>query len=276
MQKTKAKIPLMFIVLTVIAACVLHFFKLMQQAGQNIFSADTGALSYVLYVLLAVCTALSGLYASLKKNMPKTFAPESENRKLAFVIFLLSVSMFFDFIHQCFNCYDYVQRVSYVEYAYVIPMGVSGILALVCSFYFMTFALTYRNSNYDFRNFTWFHFSPILWAFVRMLMIMSRLVDIKNNFEICCEFLFLAALLGFMFCVISAIERNGESTTKFFVFSSFTAFSMAAVLVIPRMIMIIMGYAQKMESVTFSNITYIMLGVFAIALAADINRRKES
>ena len=275
MQNTKAKIPVMFIVITVVAACVLHFFKLMQQAGKNIFDFDTGVFSYVIYALMAFCAASCALYAAVQRDLPEVFDTERKNKTFSSVVLLLSVSMFFDFLHQCYNCYEYVQSVSYIEYVYLVPIGLSGLVALLCSFYFLTFSLTYKNDNYDFRNFTWLHFAPLLWAFERMLMIISRIVDIKNSFEICCEFLFLCVLLCFFFCVISAVERKGKGTTKLLFFSALSTFSFSAILTAARIIMVAAGSFEKINDVTFSNVTYMMVGVFALALVNDINRRKE-
>lgn len=275
MRNTKAKIPVMFIVITVVAACVLHFFKLMQQTGRNIFDFDTDIFSYVIYALMAVCAAACGIYASGQRDLPETFDTERKNKKFSAIVLLLSVSMFFDFLHQCYNCYEYVQSVAYIEYAYLVPIGLSGLAALLCSFYFLTFSLTYKNDNYDFRNFTWLHFAPVLWAFVRMLMIMSRIVDIKSSFEICCEFLFLCVLLCFLFCVISALERKGKGTTKLLVFSAVSTFSFSVILTAARIIMIVTGGFEKMDDVTFSNVTYMMTGIFALALITNIKRSKE-
>lgn len=277
MQKIKAKIPVLCIALTVIAACVLHLFQFFAEAGEaTIPLVQHDNIFYIIYALIFLGALFCGLYSLSKKDMAKTFDFENRKNGLFLPSAFLALSFFFDFIHQGYNCYDYVKSVSFIEYTYLIPLGASGLFALVSSFYFITFSLTVKNSNYDFRNFTFLHFSPVIWAFSKLFGIMIKIVDIKENIELCCEFILLCMALYFMFSMISAVDKKDAPASKSLVFSSLMLAFMTFLVGVPRMIVLILGKGELIDSVTFSSVTYVMLGVFALALLLDVTKRSRA
>lgn len=276
MQKIKAKIPVLFIVITVISACTLHLFQFFDEAGEPIVKlAQGGNTSYIIYALIFLGAVLCILYSLLKKDMAKIFDLENGKSSVFLSSVLLALTFFFDFVHQGYNCFEYVQSVSFVEYAYLIPLGASGLFALVSCFYFLTLAMTAKNLNYDFRNFTLLHFAPVVWAFLKLFGIMIKIVDIRENMELCCEFILLCTALYFMFSMISAVDKKEAPATKGFVFSALMLMFMAFLVGIPRLIMLVLGKGGLISSVTFSSATYIMYGVFALTLLCDVNKRTD-
>lgn len=274
MQKIKAKVSVLFIVLTVIAACVLHLFQFLSEAGEPIIRlVSDNNLSYIIYALVFLETVLCALYSALKKDMAKTFDFENSKRSMFLPSVLLALSFFFDFIHQGYNCYDYVCSVSFVEYTYLIPLGASGLFALVSCFYYITVAMTTKNLNYDFRNFTLLHFAPVIWAFSKLFGIMIKIVDIRENIELCCEFILLCMALYFIFSMISAVDKKDAPASRGFIFSSLMLTFMSFLIGVPRIVMLVLGKGELINSVTFSSVTYVMLGVFALSLLCDISRR---
>lgn len=274
MQKLKAKIPVLFIVITAIAACVLHLFQFLSEAGEPVARfAERDSVLYLIYALVFAGAVFCAVYAGVKKNSAKTFDFGNRKNSIFLSSVLLAATFFFDFVHQGYNCYDYVQSVSFIEYTYLVPLGASGLFALASSFYFITLAMTARNANYDFRNFTLLHFVPVVWAFSKLFGIMIKIVDIRDNMELCCEFILLCVILYFMFSMISAVDKKDAPATKSFVFSSVMLAFMAFLVGIPRMIMLLLGKGELISSVSFSSCTYIMLGVFALALLCDVNKR---
>ncbi len=273
MQKTRARLPVLLIIITVIAACVLHFFQLYdgQNEGKILFSENLP--SYIVYVLIFSGFIFAFFYAVFKKNLSCTFDTQKGKASIFLSSVLLALSFFYDFIHQGYNCYSYASSAFYIDYTYVVPMGISGVFALISSFYFFTLAMTEKNENYDFKNFTLLHFAPVAWAFVRLIGIMVQIVDVKINIEVFCEFILLCVTLCFLFSMISAVDKNGENTTRVFVFSSVLLTFMSCIVALPRIALIIMGVSGVFGEVTFSSVTYIMLGLFSFTLLYDINKR---
>lgn len=267
MQKARAKISVLLLIITVVAACILRFFQIYSDTG------ITG--SYAVYLIIFSGFVFAGVYANSKRNLAKTFDIENGQRSVFLSSMILAVTFFYDFIHQGYNCYDYVSRVSYVDYTYIVPLGISGVFALLSCFYFLTFSLTMKNSNYDFRNFTLLHFSPVIWAIIKLFGIMLQIVDVKVNSEICCEFILLCVIICFLLSMISAVDRGDAPTTAFFVFSSVILAFMSCVVGVVRVALIIAEKGNNMNSVSFSAVTYIMLGIFSIHLLSDIYKRSK-
>lgn len=265
MQKARAKISVLLMIITVSAACILHFFQ--------IYSKNSIAGAYVVYLMIFSGFIFAGIYANSKKNLAKTFDIENGQRSVFLSSIILSISFFYDFVHQGYNCYDYVSRVSYIDYTYIVPIGISGIFALLSCFYFTAFSLTVRGSNYDFRNFTLLHFAPVIWAIIKLFGIMLQIVDVNVNSETCCEFILLCVILSFLLNMISAIDRGDAPTTRLFVFSASMLAFMSCVVGAVRIALIIADKSANINDADFSAVTYVMLGIFAVNLLVDINKR---
>ena len=272
MQRTRSKLPVLFIVITVISSCTLHFFQLFENGG-SIGGIKFEVSSFITYLLVFLNFIFAGVYSYNKKNTAQAFDFDNTGKSVYVSSAALAAAFFVDFIHQCYNCYDYIQRVSYIEYKYVCLIGISGIFALISCFYFIVFSLTSKGENYDFRNFTWLHFSPVGWAFARLFAMMIKIVDVKIEVDAFLEFLFLTMFLCFIFSFISAVDRKSGNVSRVFHFSSICVSSLAAVIVIPRMIMAIIGKSELLNSVNFSGILYAMLGMFVFVYQIDLNNK---
>ena len=75
--------------------------------------------------------------------------------------------------------------------------------------------------------------------------------------------------------MISAVDRGDAPTTAFFVFSSVILAFMSCVVGVVRVALIIAEKGNNMNSVSFSAVTYIMLGIFSIHLLSDIYKRSK-
>ncbi len=273
MQKTRAKLPVFLIIITAVAACFLHFFRIYTEQSKNGFAFFIDFPSYIIYILIFLGFIFAFFYAVFKKDSACVFDVQEGKKSILLSSALLSLSFFYDFIHQGYNCYSYASSAYYIDYTYVIPMGISGILALISSFYFLTLALTQRNENYDFKNFTFLHFAPVAWAFTKLVVIMLQIVDVKINIEVCCEFILLCVTLCFLFSMICAVDKKEKGATRIFVFSAVLLAFMSCIVALPRIALIIMGVSSIFGEVTFSSVTYIMLGIFSLTLLCDINKR---
>lgn len=273
MQKKVGTITSFAVTVLTVAVCVLRFFQLLKYTDSETGFVTGGKnLTYSIYALLIGCFAVAAVYAFGKREYKTTLSYGSSKMVLG-ISYLLPAAFFFDFIHQCYNCFDYIQKTAYVEYNYIIPLAVSGVAALLSSFYFFTFAVTYRGSNYDLKNFTSFHFMPVIWAFFRLIVIMTRIMNVLTGVDDFCEFIFLAFLLSFLFCFISALDKMQEKATGLFVFFAIITAVMSCVVALPRIAMLISGNANVLNKVTYSCTAYIAVGIFAAALVADLKKR---
>ncbi|MGN0522045.1 MAG: hypothetical protein ACI4IQ_05345 [Eubacterium sp.] len=272
MQKTVSVITAFVITASSFAACILRFYQLLKFTDrQTGFISGDGSITYFIYGLLILACICAILYSLSKKKTAKAVRFQ-KSKAVLFSSFLLCAAFFYDFLYQCYNCFEYIQKNAYLEYNYLIPMALSGIFALLTCFYFITFALTYSGSNFDFRNFTFLHFAPAAWTFLKLIIIMVKIMDITAGVETFCEFILLTAYLCFSFCFILAVDKAGEIKTGMFVFSALVTAVMSAVVALPRVAMLLIGRGDMLNSVTFSCCLYIMLGVFAVSLVRDINK----
>lgn len=272
MRNTKAKIYALFIVITAVVACVSRFFLFSETLNDSAHSSNI--LLYSVYLFIFLSAVFSALYASCAKKNAKTFDFEQAPKGIYITSIALSVTFFYDFLHQGYNCYKYLTETDYADYTYLVPVLIGCVSALVCCFYYITVAATAKNTNYDFRNFTLLHFVPLVWALSKLFLIMFKIVDITENIDMACEFVLLCALMCFLFSMISAIDKKEDSATRVFIFSCVFLGCMALVVGVPRIASLVF-YGAKLTSVTYSAVTYIMLGAFSLSLLKDLNKRSK-
>lgn len=269
-QKTRVKLPVYLISLPVTASCVLRFFLLLNYTDKDTGYIKNGSVLAVVIYALLLCTAVLTAFYSRNKQISNNLLCFDKNAKLqCFSAAFLAVSFFIDFIHQCFNCYFELSKAGYVDYTYLAVLIVSALTALLSSFYFMCYSMTANGSGYDFRNLIFFHFVPIIWGIARLITMMLRIIDVRQDVESVLEFLMLISVMLFLFCFVFMLERNG-SATKALVFFAVCTFFVSLVLVIPRLALILIGRAELLFGVTYTSLSYLALGIFAVVL---INKR---
>lgn len=275
MKKAVRLLSLLFVVIIAVCVAFIRFLQLLKFTDKqtNLINSNCN-LSFVAYGIMFVGLIFCIVYAFIEKD---------KTRKINFIgsksiymsLICLCGTYFYDFIHQCSNCYDYLENASLIEYHYLIPLGISGLFALLSSFYFFIVSLTVKETNYDFRNFTFFHFVPIIWAFSRLIIIMLKIVDIRTGIESVCEFLFLVAFLCFSFSCVSVIDTKRNNIGGFFVFCAVMLFLFSIILALPRILMIVLGKSFLLYNETFSSITYLVVGVFALIITINSNLEKK-
>lgn len=266
MQKARGKATIYLISLPIIISCVLRFFQLLRYTDKKTgLIVDGGNLSFVIYALLLVIFIISALYSKRHQPVRTLFASENGTKGEFLSSVFLSGAFFADFMYQSFNCYSYSSRVSYIDYTFLIPLALSGLLALACCFYFLCASMTANGSNYDFRNFTILHFAPVLWGFFRLLLIMLKIIDVKLDVEATIEFLLIAMMIMFFFCYISMLD-NGTAPTRAFVYFAVITFSLSLILALPRIALIIIGKGSQLSHIDYFPLTFVAVGVFAITL----------
>lgn len=274
MQKARAKLPVFFIVLTVTVACVMRFFQLINDTDLKTgMIVSNGNASFAVYMAVLLTAVSAVVFSVMNKSLTFALGDCNESKALFLSAVFLSLSMFADFVHQCFNCYDYIQSVSFIEYAYLIPLALSALFALLCCLYFLILAVSFRRSDYDFGNFTWFHIIPVIWAFTKLFRIMIKIVDIRLGVEVFIEFLLIVFIFCFLFSFLYAVDNKNKNASGFLAFSCIMTSSLCAVLVLPRYAVFIFGKGDLLSEVTYTSCTYIMFGLFTLAFLCDLVRR---
>lgn len=272
MQKTKAVFPKFLICFFVAATCILQFFALLTPSSDK---GTVTALSYTSYALIALILAFSYVYASGCRRTVKAICYSTDSLGLAVSSALVCAGMLYDFVHQCYNCYNYFENSGYIEYNYIIPIAVSGAFALISCAYYIAFYLTVRGTGVDYKRFNLLHFAPLMWAFFKLFNLVTSLLDIKSGAQDICNFILLVSFLPFFLAFAAASDKKEKPAGKLFITSLLFCAAMCFIVSLPRLAVLLFGGAGKLESVTFSSPTYFTFGLFAVTLLRE-NRRAEN
>lgn len=265
MQKTKVRLPILFITVTVIAVCFLRLFQLKHYTDLSTgLITDNFNLSYIVYGLSALMMIISIYNGAVCIKKCDTVSADSYNRKIAFSSAVSALCMFADFVNQCRDCYLYLADNKYIEYGYIIPLGISGGFALVSSFYFITVFITARGGNFDLKKLTWLHFSPIIWAVFRLISITAKFINLESGIEIALEFLFLTSFIFFWFSVMLSFDGRKRATDILFTAASLFSFCLSAVLFIPRFVFVFTNFETNFDSFLITSLCYMSLGILAL------------
>lgn len=266
MKKVLSRLCVLIVAAISVAGCLVRFVQLIKYTDKNTgFVVSNYGLSYVIYGLFAVAAVLSILYgASVKKRC--IMLNFSESRHLYPLLVLLSISYFYDFLHQCYNLYCYIKDTDYIEYNYAVFIALSAAAALLSCFYIFMISLSVKGFNYDFRRLDLFNFIPAVWAFMRLIIIMMRIVDFKEGTESICEFLFLTVFICFSFSLISAADKNDKSVSVWFAVFGLMSFFSSCAAALPRVLAVLTGKGSLIYIASYSSVTYLFAGLFAGAL----------
>lgn len=277
MQKTRASLPVIIILPMVIAACALRFFQLLRQTDKSTgqIVAESSTVTVLVYIFIAALFFVSLAIGLRERSLAGAFDFEKESKTIRATSMLLSIGLFYDFVHQCYNCYHYLNNVSYVQYSYLLPLGISGIFALVSAGYFIAVSMSAGKTGVDFMSFKLFHFSPFIWAFAKLFSVLSSLFDFMKNVESCCEFIALGSVLGFFLCFVKAIDERNKSAGRSFLIFGLFSFAVCSVVSVPRIAMMIFVGFDSVSEVIFSAVTYLFLGIFILSLCVDLISRSK-
>lgn len=275
MKRVRSRLDLFIIMLLSVAGCFIRLFQLLRYTDK-----DTGlvtsnySLSYAIYGIFAVCLAFSVIYSVNVKKRHNAFA-SAQNKSVYVLLLLLCVAFFADYLHQCFNFYDYISSSSYVGVSNAVSIALSGIAALIsCSYVIMAMMLV-KGCNLDLRRLGFFHFTPVIWAFLRMIIIMMRIVDFSEDAESFCEFIFLVAFICFSLTVISAADRQDEKASGVFIASGLMTFFSSFVIALPRILAFLTGRGFMLSDAYFTPFAYLIMGILSGTAVISITEKKE-
>lgn len=275
MKKVRSRLNLFVIVLLSVATCFIRLFQLFRYTDRNTgIVTSNHILSYVVYGLFAVSLVFSLLYC-LNVKKQNNMLISAGNRRMCVLLYLLCGVYFFDYIHQCINIYEYISDNSYIDYNYTAILLLSGIAALISCAYVIVIIMLVKGYNLDYKRLGFLHFIPVIWAFLRMIIIMMRIVDVKEDVESICEFLFLTAFICFSISVISAGDRQNKAVSQIFILSGLMTFFLSFAVALPRILAVLTGRSFILSDVSFTPILYLTVGLISLTAIVSVTEREE-
>lgn len=241
--------------------CVQLFSKTDIQTG-FIFKEESLSAGAI-YILCVIAAAVCGIFFHKKLAVVDPFS-ENKSRPLYYICILTGAAMFYDFVHQCVNCYDYASRTAYFELNRFAPMLIAGITAILCTFYFIIMGISFVTDKHDFRRFIRFHLVLAIRFIAELLTYLTRYDDgflaVENNLR-CAVLIF-----GIIFSVALIKNIDGSpAAPRMLCFAGSAYAALSFILAVPREIAFI-GSAE-LNKVDFSSVSYLCTGFFAAALA---------
>ena len=219
-------------------------------------------------LFFTLCTAavfLCSVFLSKKNSFKNPFAKHKSNAVFYSCIFA-AIAMFYDFVHQCMNCYQYISENIHFEMNYFIPLCIVGISAVFCAFYYVIMGISFVTDKYDFRQFGYFHIMPLCWYLFMLLSGLTRNDDGLYAEESMLHYAVLIFGILFYISVVRCIDNNLRKL-KTFCFLGFSYGALCIILSVPRIAAIICG--MDVHTVTFSALVYLFTGIFAVSLSAE-------
>lgn len=256
-----------FLSLTDLSAIVLRVVQLIKytdvETGHILQSAKTTMLYF--YLTCVIMILLSALIAYKSKNCNNPFE-NKKNKTLSLFSLFAGVSLFYDFVHQVLNCYEYIEKTSQIQMNYIIPLALVGISALASSFYFFLISSYFISNKYDFRQLKYFHLMPTMWMLFKLLICIVTYVDERYAEEAFFEYAVLIFGILFFIFVIKCMD-NKEFNINHVVFTGLSYGLCSLIISVPR----IFADFTKIETseVSFSSITYLFTGIFALVFSVN-------
>ena len=232
---------------------------------------EASATVSAVYILCVIAAALCGIFFH-KKFTPVDPFGKKENRRLFYVCILAGAAMFYDFVHQCVNCFSYASRTAHVELNFLLPILLTGITALFCTFYFIIMGISFVTDKYDFKQFMYFHLVPAIWFALGLLTSLMRYNDsclaVQNNLRYAVLFFGITFSLVLIQCI-----DGGPTKLKMLCFTGASYAALSFILSVPSIIALIGG--AKQNDVDYSFVSYLFTGVFAAAITLEALKKQK-
>ena len=142
-------------------------------------------------------------------------------------------------------------------------MAFQAVFAILTCFYLIICAKSVKGTLIDFKYFKLFHLTPFLWGFCRLLVILTEIFDVESV-ESFLEFIFIVMYCGYTLCCASAVDSDDGKIKPLLSFFALSLFSVSIAFSLARILMIISGNYEDLSRVTFSALTYLFIGLFAL------------
>lgn len=272
MPKVIKNIISFFLSLTVISATILRTIQLLKytdvQTGHILQSAKE-----TMFVFYSICIVmiLFCIIFSYKANCCNNPFESKKSKALSLFSSLAGISLFYDFVHQSLNSYDYISKTSQIQMNYLVPLVLVGISALACSFYFFLMSSYFISNKYDFRQLKYFHLMPTMWMLFKLLICIVTYVDERFAEEAFFEYAVL--IFGILFFILLIRCMDDEKFNLSHVVFIGISYALCALIIsVPRIIVLFMDV--ETASVSFSSVTYLFTGLFALSFSVNILKSK--
>ena len=254
------------VIITALAACFIRFFQFLKytDAKSGLVVGDD-LLTFVLYGVVALSLFFCFLYFFFSKRYERIIAFIG-NKSIYITLRRLSYTYFFDFVHQVYNCAQYISQddtQNYIEYNYLLPMAFQAVFAILTCFYLIICAKSVKGTLIDFKYFKLFHLTPFLWGFCRLLVILTEIFDVESV-ESFLEFIFIVMYCGYTLCCASAVDSDDGKIKPLLSFFALSLFSVSIAFSLARILMILSGNYEDLSRVTFFALIYLFIGLFAM------------
>ena len=254
------------VIITAFAACFIRFFQFLKytDAKSGLVVGDD-LLTFVLYGVVALSLFFCFLYFFFSKRYERIIAFIG-NKSIYITLLILSFTYFFDFVHQVYNCAQYISQddtQNYIEYNYLLPIAFQAVFAILTCFYLIICSKSFKGTLIDFKYFNLFHLTPFLWGFCRLLVILTEIFDVESV-ESFLEFIFIVIYCGYTLCCASAVDSDDGKIKPLLSFFALSLFSVSIAFSLARILMILSGNYEDLSRVTFSALTYLFIGLFAL------------
>lgn len=254
------------VIITALAACFIRFFQFLKytDAKSGLVVGDD-LLTFVLYGVVALSLFFCFLYFFFSKRYERIIAFIG-NKSIYITLLILSFTYFFDFVHQVYNCAQYISQddaQKYIEYNYLLPVAFQAVFAILTCFYLIICAKSVKGTLIDFKYFKLFHLAPFLWGFCRLLVILTEIFDVESV-ESFLEFIFIVMYCGYTLCCASAVDSDDGKIKPLLSFFALSLFSVSIAFSLARILMILSGNYEDLSRVTFSALTYLFIGLFEL------------
>ena len=254
------------VIITALAACFIRFFQFLKytDAKSGLVVGDD-LLTFVLYGVVALSLFFCFLYFFFSKRYERIIAFIG-NKSIYITLLILSFTYFFDFVHQVYNCAQYISQddaQKYIEYNYLLPVAFQAVFAILTCFYLIICAKSVKGTLIDFKYFKLFHLAPFLWGFCRLLVILTEIFYVESV-ESFLEFIYIVMYCRYTFCSASAVDSDDGKIKPLLSFFALSLFSVSIAFSLARILMILSGNYEDLSRVTFSALTYLFIGLFAL------------
>lgn len=274
MPKTLTKIAFGFFDASVLCAAVLRCVQLFlfTDISTGFVLKEASFTAGAVYILCVSAVVLCGIFFH-KKLTPADPFSKKESKPLFYICIITGAAMFYDFIHQCVNCFNYASRTTYFELNYFVPMLLTGIAAILCTFYFIIMGVSFVTDKYDFKQLVYFHLALAVWFisgfFIKFTSYDDGYLAVENNLR------YAVLLFGIMFSIALIRGIDGvPAKPRTLCFAGLAYAALSFILAAPRIIAFIGG--AELNKAEFSSVSYLFTGIFAAVLTIEALKKDKT
>lgn len=229
---------------------------------------QVGNILFALCVLLGIL--IQGIDTFKLKSYPTAFAL-SKDKFLTLLSSLVAVGMFVDFVRQSYTLIEYFVGTVAGSNLFVLTTALNALFCILSCFYYIIVALSYSGSAYDFRLLKAFHFAPLLWIALRVVIAFGDIVNVKTDIHGMLKLLATALGVVAVYFFASELEQSDTKPISVFFFRSFSF--VAFTYFFSGITNIAVGKFAFFSEDFVSSLVFMLLGAFVLTFEKSIEAR---